>query len=272
MAIKDFYLGDKTDFLVIGYNDAYIDPKKFTQSKNFKMLPYKGTDKQGNLAVVQWRVWPALASQFPEIDFWVVHDYDVICKPTDRSIASHVEPNQYAMLGKPIPLWQPGMPEQDVADSFPFSPGYRFWKKVQMQPQVAADSEIFEGTLRKNFPNFFQGLPTILCGYGDILATYSKNLLLLSDPRLNPINRGGIEQVPHSVFGYFGLTAVDLRSWYSLHVSLDNTLYVSFNNKFDISHPVKYWPVGKQPGLKLKTKRLIKQLLTPSRGVSWPFA
>jgi hypothetical protein len=270
LQIKDFYLGgNRTDFLVVAYNEEHVDPSKFSQTENFKLVPYRGRDANGGFIIVQWKTWPKTAAMFPEIGFWVLHDYDVLCKPSDSDIQSHIKENEYAMLGSPIILWQEGMPEEDM-DCYPFARDYRYWKKVKFLPQDAASIEKFESVLKQNFPKIYKGIPTILCGYGDFLATSSKNLMLLADPRLEPISNGGIEQVPHSVFGYNGIRAVDLREYYSLNISMDNTLYAAFKNKFDISHSVKFWPQGNKPALKLRLKRFIKSMLYAPKGISYP--
>jgi len=264
LAIKDFYLGSKTQFLVIAYNQDLVDPSKFIESENFKLVPYNAKRPDGRLSIRQWKVWPMAAALFPEIDFWVVHDYDVLCKPGDLDIASHVKPDEYGMVGKPIPLWQEGMPETNL-DNLPFPSNYRFWKKKlkTFPSQDIAEIEHFESVLKQSFPNRYDGVTTVLCGFGDFLATSAKNLSLLGDSRLASIQSGGIEQIPHSVFGHAGIRAVDLRQWYSMAISFDSTLSIPFKNNFDISHPVKYWPQGNKPGIKLKIKSLIKHLLRP---------
>ncbi len=99
-----------------------------------------------------------------------------------------------------------------------------------------------ETVLKNNFPVNFQNIPTVLTGYSDFIASFSRDLLLLDNPCLKDLKQTGIDQVAHTIFAYHKLKQVDLRQFFSAEISLDNDLYLPFKNSFDFSHPVKFWP------------------------------
>lgn len=257
-AIKEIYLPARTGFLVIAYNQACVDPAQFSQTENFKLFPYTGPG--GSIAGHQYKVWKDVVKQFPGIDAWTIHDYDVLVKPADEDIFRHVKPGQYAALGLPFYNWQQGMPAQTTNDTFPYLSHY--------VDSISNKDSTFLGAeqvLKKAFPLYFQNIATIKTGYSDFFVGFSKDLILFDNPKLD-IAEGGIDQVVHTVMAYHKIELVDLRQFYSMEISLDNTLYMPFENKFDISHTAKFWPQGNlRPGFKLALKRLIKLFVTSAK-------
>ncbi len=262
LPIKEYYLsGGRTDFLVIAYNQATVDAGQFLETENFKLFPYLGKGLNGSILGQQFLVWKNAAKKYPEIDFWIAHDYDVLVKPADHEISKLVGSGEYAVIGQPFPNWQKGMKSKESArDLFPFLRHYI--SEGDVKDKIF---KTYEKVLIQNFPYSFEGVPTILSGNGDFIATSRENLLLLDDTKLEQFPVGGTEQIPHTVLRYYGIEAKDLRSYFSIRISLDNTTYVPFRNKFDFTHPVKFWPGVSDPGLILRLKKFIKEYWPKNR-------
>jgi len=257
LPIKDFYLtGGRTNFLVIAYNRLSVDATKFKEADNFKLMPYFGKELGGSAGGHQYFVWKEVAKSFPHIDAWVIHDYDLQAKPTDREIFSHLNPNEYGCIGMPFPIWQEGMTKSITANIFPFLRHF-----VSSDLPKNERHKRMEELLVKNFPIMHQGVPTIMTGYADIIAVLREHLLFFDQPSINNFESTGNEQIPATVLNYYKIKPVDLRKSFSCSISLDNTIYIPFNNKFDFSHPVKFWPGINKPSLLLRIKKTIKKLL-----------
>jgi hypothetical protein len=260
LPLKNFYLPSKTEFLVLAYNQITVKPDCFEQTKNFKLMPYLGKGAGGSILGQQFLVWADAAKNYPEIDFWIVQDYDILCMPTDIVIASHVGRGQYGMIGNPFAFLR-RKNRASQKDVFPF-----FYKDV---PDSLSSSRVYrylEEELKKIYPLKIEGEECIYTGYGDFLATSKENISLLGEERLRNLKEGGAEQVPHTVFSAKHILPVDLRQFFSMKIILDPTLYVNFNSKYDFSHPVKYWPGSSvKPNFKLRMKSFIKYLLKFNR-------
>src|SRR6185436_2055653 len=189
--LKKFYLPSRTDFLVIAYDENAIkNPEQFAQEDNFKLVPYP-TDPIVKLDGLQFRVWVNVIKKFPQIEAWVVHDYDLIARPSDKEIFSRVGEKEYGMVGSPFPVWVPGIKQR--FDTYPFPQGDRYWcTRPGMRERFTA--------LVEHFPAVVDGQKTFYGGYGDFLAARSEVFLLMDDPRLDPITVGGNEQVEHTVW------------------------------------------------------------------------
>lgn len=265
--LKEYYLDSgRTNFLVIAYNSKTVDPSKFQDEKNFKMVPYfrKGYQMESNhIMGQQFRVWYGVAKEFPGIDGWVIHDYDLVCKLNDRAIFSHLDENEYALIGAPIPVWQEGMVDSGV-DTYPFVQNHKNWHKSTDIISQSAD-RIIDSVLMEAYPFYHQGIKTILGGFGDFLASSSKNILLLDDAKIQNILLGGTEQVPHTIFNAHGIKPVDMRKYCSLKILMDYT-YLDLSEPYDIINPVKYWPKGTKPTLKNRLKNQIKKLRNMFKG------
>ena len=239
LSIRDFYLKNRSEFLVIAYNQNSVRPEKFIETENFKLLPYFGKGLNGSIAGKQYYIWAQGAKAFPQIDAWVMHDYDVLCKPTDAEIFAHIPVGHYAGLGMPFYMWQEGISQPTTKDIYPF---WYHYVSENVQPEITYFH--IKDFLLKRFPLEVEKKETFMCGYGDWVAAYRSQLLLLDDPVLKELETIGSDSVPPTVFAYNGILPVDLRKYFSMYISFDNTLYVPFENKFDISHPVKFWPKG----------------------------
>lgn len=256
--LKDFYAGTRTDFLVIVYNRETIDPSKFRTNDTFKLMP----GERGNISDKQHKVWVEVAKHFPDIEAWVTHDYDFVCRPSDADIFRHIASDQYAMIGKAFPIWQEGMKNTNV-DIYPFPESYTNWGQQRTE---IPDERDFHWFLPRHYPCEFQGVKTFMGGFGDFIATSRKNILLLDDPKLDVITEGGIEQVSHSIWQTYNINPVDMRNFYKVKVLMD-VVYIPMDESYDMLHPVKFWP-GQKPGsganrenLKYRIKKLIKQLI-----------
>jgi hypothetical protein len=260
--LKEYYLeSGRTKFLVISYHPTLVDPKKFPEGKNFKLVPFfRPGEKDGSQSIdgQQFRAWVTAVKAYPEITHWVAHDYDVVSKVSDDEIFSRVNDTQFAMIGEPIPIWQEGMVEANVR-TFPFPQKHKDW---HMPPDALSQSvvKLMNRILMDAYPHYFQGIKTLLGGYGDIIATSSKNFLYLDDPILKNIKKGGGEQVPHTIFGAHGLSAVDLSKYYKVKMAYDNS-YSSLDEPYDFIHPVKFWPKGQKAPPLLLFKNLVKKFL-----------
>lgn len=267
--LLDFYVPARTDFLVISYHQLKVRPELFQQTENFKLVPFYGPGERygqkGHIMGQQFRVWADVVKMFPAIEGWVAHDYDVLVKPSDADIFSHLNQNQYAMAGKPIPVWQSGMRTR-ITDMFPFEQDHQHWHHSQ-DTLTKSVEDLIDGVLIQNFPYTYDGIKTILGGYGDIIATTSKNFQLLADEKLKNITIGGSEQVPQTIFSARGIQPVDFRRYYSVKIPPIN--YVPFNNSFDIASPVKYWPGGLQPTLKARLKNFARRIKNFFRGLDY---
>ncbi|RJQ29485.1 hypothetical protein C4571_01415 [Candidatus Parcubacteria bacterium] len=262
--LKKFYLDAKrTEFLVVAYNQKTVDVSRFTSTDSFKLVPYcAGAEGECSATGRQYRVWLSHIKQFPEIEGWVVHDYDLVCRVPDREIFSRIKPDEYAMIGKAFPVRQEGMKDAGV-DTFPFAQDHRHWHKLN--PPNPVDEEV-DALLMRRFPHTFQGIKTILGGYSDFIATSRKNFLLLDDPAVKDFSAGGNEQIPHSIWGAKGIQPVDLRPWYKMKISLD-VMYMPMDARYDMIHPVKIWegesvpPRERAGNVKRKLKNFVKWLI-----------
>jgi len=241
---------------VVAYNQFSVNPKGFEQFENFKLYPYLGKGAQGSIFGQMFLVWGDLAKTFPEIDFWIFHDYDVLVKPRDSEIFELVKPGNYGMIGKPFNYSLKTI-EQSSAEAL-----YPFPKKGLLYSLGNANYKYLESELLKNYPVNQEGQNVVLTGYGDFLAAYSKDLLLFTNGNLKNLKNGGSEQAPHTVFGHCGIRPVDISEHFSCFVSVDNTLYGKFESNYDISHPVKFWPGLKPAPFKLRLKRMVKMFLS----------
>ena len=258
--LRDFYK-DKTDFLVVAYNSHSVAPAEFTQTDRFKLFPYFGKGKAGNVAGQQYLVWKDIAKQYPDIDAWVMHDYDVLVRPSDGAIFSHISEGMYATIGLPFAIWQKGMKGDTTTDPFPFNLLHYY------TPRVSKDDTFskLEPVLLKEYPCVFEGVETIMTSYGDFIAANTKDVLRFDDPRLFDIPSGGAEQVPATVLTHAKLSAVDLRRFFKIKMTLDPSLFVDFDEQYDISHTVKFWPGSSvKPTLKQRLIRFLKPYVTKS--------
>ena len=112
------FYGSRSAHLVIAYN-----ADSFTPSKTYPvpLISYAGVGAEtarefsfpekiaAHPLGTQWRVYAKAAAAFPEIEQWVIHDYDVLCKPTDRDLCEKVPAGHYGTLGLPIPRYRPGI-------------------------------------------------------------------------------------------------------------------------------------------------------------------
>lgn len=253
-ALKEFYLNSgRSDFLVIAYNSELVDPKGFKETSDFKLEPYVGRGAGGNISGQQFLVWAEVAKKYPKIEGWVIHDYDLLAKPTDAEIFKKLKNHSYASIGKRFANWQTGMTGKTTEDIYPYP--YHFISASEQKDEYQMG---VEKVLLKHFPVTFQNTPTIMTGYTDFLAAYSSDLALLNNPKLKEIFLGGIDQVVHTVFAHNHLAQIDLRQFFSASISLDDDSPAPFNNNFDFSHPVKFWPSLKE--LKVWKKSKAKKL------------
>lgn len=235
--LKSHYLPARTDFLVIAYDRSSVGAPGIAEGGNFRLLPYD-THPLWKLDGRQFRVWLKAVRAFPRIEGWVIHDYDLAAKPTDAEIFSHLGEDEYAMIGQPFPVWREGM--KSGFDTYPFPQSHRFWGTG------AVSRERYQA-LVDCFPVEVDGVKSFYAGYSDFLAASSASLLLLDDRRLDAMNRGGSEQVPHAVWGAKGIKAVDLRRFYKSKIRLDGRYLPPrfFNAPYDFLHPLKFWPGGR---------------------------
>lgn len=260
--LKKFYLDSgRTKFLVVAYNKKTVDPSKFKTTDSFRLVPYC-LGEECSATGQQYRVWVDVVRQFPAIEGWVVHDYDFVCRAPDDEIFSHIGANDYAMVGKAFPIWQEGMKDTGV-DTYPFAQDHRHWHNDNPPNPIRLK---VDEILFRSFPYFFQNIKTFFGGYSDFIATTSKNFLLLDDPAIRGLERGGIEQVPHSIWGAKGVKPVDMRSWYKMKVLLD-VMYFPMDERYQMIHPAKVWE-GESVSLndrfrniKWKFKNFIKWLI-----------
>lgn len=262
--LRDFYLGARTDFLVIAYNRATVNPEKFRQAEKFKLVPYYGSGEKygqpGGIGGQQYHVWVDVVKQFPEIGGWIIHDYDFVAKPSDAEIFSRIGPDEYAMIGTAFPVWQPGMGKTDI-DTYPFPQSHRYWHQ-NLEPQETLIHKI----LMESYPVSFRGIPTVMGGPNDFVAASRETILLLDDPKVRDPELEGAEQIPHTIWHSRGIRPVDMRKFYTMKVVFD-VLYIRLSKKYDMLNPVKYWP-GQKPSLKARfqnlkyrSKKFAKQLI-----------
>lgn len=262
--MRRFYLGEgRTKFLVIACNKKFVSPGVFKELENFKLVPYEGAGPGGNVPGFQHRVWLDVVKRFPETEAWVIHDYDLVARPSDQDVFGRIKEGEYAMIGRPFPVWQKGMSEVKDVDTYPFPQGHKHWcvpRKGGKASKIFHTGKLFVlsrdldptyWTLLEEFPVWFGGVKTFLGGYSDFLATHRKNLLLLDDVRLLAPGVGGHEQVPHTVFALNNVKPVDMRDFYKTKIKMDGQYLppeVFANSGYDFLHPVKFWPsVGVQP-------------------------
>lgn len=261
LTLKNFYLPSRTDFLVIAYDRLNVNPAKFEEGNNFRLVPYE-TDPKLKLNGQQFRVWTNVVRMFPEIEGWVVHDYDMIAKPNDQEIFQHLGEKNYGMIGTSFPVWVEGMTEQ--FDTYPFPQGHRYWGAGPdlMRPFQA---------LIEAYPTKVGEKETFYGGYGDFLAARSEYFLLMEEnPLLRRVTEGGNEQVPHTVWRAHGVLPVDMTRYYRTKVFVDGRYLPErmLYSRYDFLHPLKFWPGGKRPSerdkifqLKAILKVTIKQLI-----------
>lgn len=268
--LRDFYLEQgRTEFLVIAYNRETVDPRKFQESENFHFIPYRAFDGQVSIFGDRHRVWIDAVKKFPDIDSWIVHDDDFICRPHDEDIFSHVGPNEYGMIGKAFPVWQEGMKKEgEDFDTYPFPQAQRFWGRFTTAP---TDEEV-ENALLAAYPFDFHGIKTILAGYSDFIAASREDILKLEEPRFATVY-GAIERLPHTLWHAKGVSPVDMRQYYKVKVLMD-VVYIPMNENYDMLHPVKFWR-GTSPdfparikNLEYTTKTLVKKIIK-HRGWRW---
>ncbi len=268
--LKDFYLGGKrTEFLVIACDATKVDTKKFSQNDTFHIVPFLFPGMDGaTMTGRQWRVWIEIAKNFPEIDSWVIHDYDFVAKPNDSEILSHLAPNEYAMIGAAFPVWRKGMGYTKI-DTYPFPQSHRYWHQ-----NLTLDDTLVNNTLNSAFPVTFQGIKTVVGGFSDFIATSKTNILFLDDPKVNNPKLEGVEQIPHTIWRAMGVRPVDMRNFYKMKVLMD-VKYIPFSDEYDMLNPVKFWPGKSIPALRERMKNfeyafktLIKKLIR-YRGWRW---
>lgn len=251
--LRDFYLvGERTDFLVIAYDATKkIDTKKFSQSDTFRIIPFSYPEQKENptMSGRQWRVWIEIAKKFPEIDSWVIHDYDFVTKPSDKEILSHLAPNDYGMIGAAFPVWKPGMANANI-DTYPFPQSHRYWHKTPTPAGALVDQ-----TLLKEYPVSFQGIKTLVGGFSNFIASSRINILLLDDHKIDNSKLMGVEQIPHTIWRARGVRPVDMRKFYKTKVLLD-VKYIPFSDEYDMLSPVEFWPGKSSPGAKERVKNI----------------
>jgi len=238
LPLKDFYLGSgRTSRLVMAVNPNTVNIRRFKEDDSFRLTAhaFPRPDGTASMRSRNWRVWAEVAKQFPQIDMWVAHDYDLTVLPGDADITAHVKPSEYAMIGTAFPIWQEGMKDVDF-DTYPFPEGHRYWR-LNSNPYDRA----VEAALLKYYPVDFQNIQTVMAGYGDFVATSRENLLRLDDDRLKLIDVFGGEQVPHTIWRVQGIRPVDMRQFYKTKVLMD-VVYTPMDVKYDFVHPVKFWP------------------------------
>ena len=259
--LREFYVGGgRTDLLVIAYNSSLVNAEKFKTDDKFKLVPYVAP-KRNSLSIsgLQYKVWVDIAKKFPQVEGWVIHDYDFYCNPSDHEIFSHIHEDEYGMIGTAFPIWKEGMEEVSI-DTYPFPQSHRYWH-VTDNP---IDQEV-DALVMQTYPTTYGGVTTLMGGYSDFIVTSSKNLLLLDDPVFQNLP-GGLEQVPHSVWHKRNIKAVDFRKFYKVKVLMD-VLYVSLSKDYDMLNPIKFWP-GSPPDLssnyqnvRSKIKKVVKQIM-----------
>lgn len=260
--LRRFYLDcGRTDFLVLACNRESVDISRLKESDNFRLVPYAGPGPKGSISGLQYHVWLEVIKKFPGFGGWVIHDYDLVCKPSDEEIFSKLKSDEYAMIGRTFPVWQKGMKPAAV-DTYPFPQGHEYWCAMRGN---AGENDGVRRMLLEKFPVYFGGVKTFLGGYGDFLATATGNLLLLDLPEIRAVKRGGVEQIHHSVFAAKGITPVDMRQSYRAKIKLDGR-YLSPGALFgdrDFLHPVKFWPgVGRAPTGRDKMRNVLTMAKT----------
>lgn len=260
LRLRDFYVGgDRTDLLVIAYNAGMVDPHKFKTDEKFKLIPYQTPQRSSSISGLQYKIWIDVAKKFPQIEGWVIHDYDFYCKPKDSDLFSHIKEDEYGMIGKAFPIWQEGMGETSI-DTYPFPQSHKYWHKTNNPIDKEVDT-----VLMRTYPVTYGGVTTLMGGYSDCIVTRSKNILLLDDPAFLNLP-GGLEQVPHTVWGTRNVKPVDMRQFYNVRVLMD-VLYLPIDNRYDMLNPVKVWDGSKvsfrmkRENLKLKLKKIVKRLI-----------
>jgi len=241
------YYKHRSDFLVIGYNKDNFSPSR---SYPVPLIPYRGVGREiavkygfgegaaGHPLGTVWRRASTLDQTFPEIQFWIIHDYDVVCKPHDREIADVVPENCYGMIGLPIPRYKPAIDETAFESStFPFThQTYRtLWHAAD--EMTARNDHNFLDVLENEFPFIQNGITTVLCGYGDIIAAPVNLLRCLRDKRLDPIEIGGIEQVIHNIAFHNHFKPFDLSKAFRTRVHFSALSW--FADSDQIIHPLK---------------------------------
>ena len=259
-SIKEFYLPSKTNFLVVGYNKKSVNANLFQENENFKMHGYQGNGPSGSLAGRQYVAWAEVARKYPEIDIWVMHDYDVLCKPTDAEMTKYLESGQYGVVGQPFASTKVARSKDEPKDVFPY-----FVKDLDKSIDISDNYAYWEKELLKLYPIYVHGIKSIFTGNGDLIVGHRDIFLFLEDEHIRSLDNGGAEQVPHTLFAYHGIRPLDLRKYFSIFFSLDNNIYASYNNSYDISHPVKFWSGGAKPSLKIVLKKFIAYLLRYNR-------
>jgi hypothetical protein len=213
-----------------------------------------------SISGLQYKVWIEVAKKFPKIRGWVVHDYDFYCGPKDSDLFSHVQENEYGMIGKAFPVWQKGMGKTHV-DTYPFPQSHEYWHRTNNSIDKEVDS-----VLMRTYPVKYGSVTTLMGGYSDCIVTTSRNILLLDDPVFSNLP-GGLEQVPHTVWATRNIESVDMRQFYTMRVLMD-VFYVPIDKKYDMLNPVKIWDIEsgasfnmRFENLKMRAKKIVKRLI-----------
>jgi hypothetical protein len=231
---KNFYLGKRTDFLVVAYDQNKVNISKFKEDNRFHFIPFI-SPKGGDIFGQQYRVWIDVVRKFRDVDSWVIHNYDFLCKPCDKEIISNIKDAEYAMIGTAFPVWKEGMRDAHI-DTYPFPQSHEFWHHTKNPID-----ELIDEILMKNYSVEFQGIKTLIGGFSNFIATTAKNLLLLDSEGIRDLKLGGIEQVPHTIWKERGITPIDMRKYYSMKILLD-VVHLPFEENYDMLYPVKFWP------------------------------
>jgi len=239
----------RTQQLVIAYNRD-SNP---TQPPSFgvPLIPYDGVGakvcEKFNLPMsgvshpmgTVWRAWVKAAEQFPDVAYWVIHDYDVVCLPDDATLVRQLPSGTYGMIGQPIPRYKKGMRVRTAQEISPFTHSHHeaLWNTTV--PLTKRTDRSFLDVLEKHFPSVENGVETVLCGYGDIIVAPAPLIRRLGQPPLDQIEIGGIEQVIHSVAPSMGYRPYDLSN--NFRTDIQFRLPIWFSTRSEIIHPVKSW-------------------------------
>ncbi len=266
--LRRFYLDEKrTAFLVLACNKESIDISKFKEKDNFHLVYYFGPGPRGSISGLQYHVWLDVLKQFAGFDGWVIHDYDLVCQPTDQEIFSRLKADEYGMIGRAFPVWQPGMGRTDI-DTYPFPQGHDYWCVDRRGGQANSSREDqVRKLLLDKFPTYFKNTKTFFGGYGDFLAATTDKLKLLEIPEIRAIKNGGVEQIVHSVLAAHNFSAVDMRRFYKMKIKLDGRYLAPklLFSDYELLHPLKFWPnAGRQPTFRdsiQNKKRILKTFI-----------
>lgn len=271
--VVDLY-SSRTSFLILGYNEETFTPRA---PSDVGLVPYRGVSAElvkrwdfptawvGHPLGTTWKTWISAGRMFPDVERWVIHDYDLICRPRDEDLVGHVPTDSYGMIGTPVPRYKPGIDASRFANrTYPFvhSRYERLWYgEDELNTRVV--DKLFS-VLEREYPFDVNGVTSALCGYGDLVVLPRDILVKLGDPALEEIEVGGIEQVVHCVARAAGYHPVDLSRVFRTRVRF--TPMVWFSNKDEIVHPVKDLALVESRskrflhGLRLGTRRALLRL------------